>query len=86
MLKKDVFPHRTRCAIIVIGMIAGLLWAVPDGFNLHDHYSVYLPPLSLTMASILAFTLYRLRDVKPWRDLEINGQRLPVEYYSYEGQ
>lgn len=66
MLQKDVFPRRTQWAIIVIGMIAGLLWAVPDGFNLHDHYSVYLPPLSLTMASILACTLYRLCDVKPW--------------------
>jgi len=23
---------------------------------------------------------------KSWRDLEINGQRLPVQYYNYEGQ
>ncbi|WP_312759782.1 DUF4153 domain-containing protein [Pantoea brenneri] len=66
MLQKDVFPQRTKWAIIVIGMIAGLLWALPDGFNLHHRYSLYLPPLSLTMASILAFTLYHLRDLKPW--------------------
>lgn len=24
--------------------------------------------------------------VKPWRDLEVNGQRLPVQYYGFEGQ
>ncbi|MGK6327385.1 DUF4153 domain-containing protein [Erwinia sp. DT-104] len=66
MLQKDVFPHRTKWAIIVIGMIAGLLWALPDSFNLHERYSLYLPPLSLAMASILAFTLYRLRAVRPW--------------------
>lgn len=66
MLQKDIFPHRTKWVIIAIGMIAGLLWALPDLFDLHARYAPYLPALSLTMASILAFTLYRLRDIKPW--------------------
>lgn len=66
MLQKEVFPHRTKWAIIAIGMIAGLLWALPDLFDLHARYALYLPALSLAMASILAFTLYCLRAVKPW--------------------
>ena len=66
MLQKDVFPRRTQWAIILIGMIAGLLWALPEGFNPHQGYSLYLPPLSLAMASILAFTLYHLHAFKPW--------------------
>ncbi|WLI75619.1 DUF4153 domain-containing protein [Kosakonia sp. H02] len=66
MLQKDVFPTTTKWAIIAIGIIAGLLWALPDGLNLHDRYSLYLLPLSLSATSVLAFTLYRLSAVRPW--------------------
>lgn len=66
MLQKDDFPVSTKWTIIAIGLLAGLIWALPDGLNLHDSYSLYLLPLSLSVASVLAFTLYRLNAVKPW--------------------
>lgn len=66
MLQKDVFPRGTKWAIVAIGALAGLLWALPEGLFLHDRYSLYLPPLSLGTASVLAFTLYRPGAVKPW--------------------
>lgn len=65
-MQKDIFPNNTKWTIIAIGTLTGLLWALPDGLNLHDRYSLYLLPLSLGVACVLAFTLYRLRAVKPW--------------------
>lgn len=66
MLQKDVFPNTTKWGIIAIGMLAGLLWALPESIALHDRYSLYLLPLSVSAAGVLAFTLYRLSAVKPW--------------------
>lgn len=65
-MQKDIFPNNTKWTIIAIGMITGLLWALPDNLNLHDRYSLYLLPLSLSVASVLAFTLYRLNAARPW--------------------
>ncbi|WP_342754293.1 DUF4153 domain-containing protein [Pantoea sp. MBD-2R] len=66
MLPKGVLPASTRWMIIIIGLFAGLLWALPDGLSLHERYAVYLPPLSLGAASVLAFTLTRPGAIKPW--------------------
>ncbi|WP_380179985.1 DUF4153 domain-containing protein [Kalamiella sp. sgz302252] len=66
MLQKEIFPRSTKWAIIAIGLLAGLFWALPNALNLHDRYSLYLPPLSLGAASILAFTLYLLNGIRPW--------------------
>jgi len=65
MLQKDIFPRHTQWAIIVIGMLAGLFWTLPESVNQHA-LTLYLPPLSLAAASILAFTLHPLRAVRPW--------------------
>ncbi|MGQ3904734.1 DUF4153 domain-containing protein [Mixta calida] len=66
MLQKEVFPESTKWTIIAIGILAGLLWALPAGLHLQDRYAFYLPPLVLSAACVLAFTLYRLNAVKPW--------------------
>lgn len=66
MLQKDVLPASTRWVIIIFGLVAGLLYALPAGLSLHDRYAVYLPPLSLGAASVPAFTLTRLNAIKPW--------------------
>lgn len=66
MLHKDVFPNSTKWTIIVVGMLAGLIWALPDGLHLSARYARYLLPLSLGAASVLAFTLHRPGAVKPW--------------------
>ena len=66
MLQKEIFPANTKWTIIAIGTLAGLLWALPSGLHLQGRYSLYLPPLVLSAACVLAFTLYRLNAVKPW--------------------
>ncbi|ORM82852.1 hypothetical protein HA44_06735 [Mixta gaviniae] len=66
MLQKEIFPANTKWTIIAIGTLAGLLWALPSGLHLQGRYSFYLPPLVLSAACVLAFTLYRLNAVKPW--------------------
>ena len=62
---KEIFPESTKWTIIAIGILAGLLWALPAGLHLQDRYAFYLPPLVLSAACVLAFTLYRLNAVKP---------------------
>ena len=66
MLQRDNFPPSTKGLIIAIGILAGLLMALPNGLDLHGRYWLYLPPLALAAAGILAFTLDRLSAVRPW--------------------
>jgi hypothetical protein len=66
MLQKEDFPAKTRWVIIAIGTLAGLVCALSGGL-IDDHdYAFYLAPLAIAFASVLAFTLYRVKDLKPW--------------------
>ncbi|WP_312200948.1 DUF4153 domain-containing protein [Kosakonia cowanii] len=66
MLQKEDFPAKTRWVIIAIGTLAGLVCALSGGL-IDDHdYAFYLSPLAIAFASVLAFTLYRVKDVKSW--------------------